>query len=57
MRIIARFTKDGCGYDPETGIKLPRGTNVMYHPVFWDIDKKEAEKIAEEHGAKLVICE
>lgn len=51
---IARFTKDGCGYDPASKRTLPRGTNVMYHPVFWGVAKSDAEKLAKDHGANLV---
>jgi len=50
----ARYTKNGCGYDPNLGTELPRGTNVMYHPVYWNISRGRAEEVAKEHGANLV---
>lgn len=55
--IIARFTKDGCGYDPVNDSKLPRGTNVMHHPVFWDVERKWAKQTAKDTGSKLVVCQ
>ncbi len=54
---IVRFTKNGCGYDPTTRQTLPRGTNVMYHPVFWDVSPEAARKVAKEHNANLVYCD
>jgi predicted kinase len=56
-RIIARFTKNGCGYDPRSRECLPRGTNVIHHPVFWDVSRERAKAIATEHGANLVVCD
>lgn len=50
----ARYTKNGCGYDPLTFRTYPKGTNVMYQRVFWDIDYEAAKRVAEEHGANLV---
>ena len=49
----ARFTRNGRGFDPTTGRELKRGTNVIYHPVFWNIPRYRAEAVAKEHGANL----
>jgi len=54
--MIVRFTKNGCGYDPKTRTCLSKGTNVIYHPVFWGVTKEWAESIAEEHGVKMIDC-
>jgi len=53
--VTCRFTRNGCGYDPRTGATLPRGTNIIYHPFFWDVDRAWAHKTARDHGANLKI--
>ena len=55
-KVIARFTKNSCGFDPTTGESLPRGTNVMYHRVFWGIPLNLAKEWASKHNANLVVC-
>ena len=49
----ARFTRNGCGFDPTRDRELPKGTNVIYHPVFWNIPRERAEAVAREHAANL----
>lgn len=51
-----RFTLNGCGYHPITGESCSKGSNVIYHPVFWKLSRKQGAKVAELTGAKWVSC-
>lgn len=50
---VARFTHDGRGFDVLTGEHSPRGTNVLFQPVYWDLSKEQAKRAAELSGANL----
>lgn len=41
-----RFIKDGKNLNITTGELLPKGTNVIYHNVYWKFSKDTAKKIA-----------
>jgi hypothetical protein len=41
-----RFLKDGRAVKLETGEMASKGSNVLYHPVYWNFDRQTARKIA-----------
>lgn len=52
---VSRFTADGRGFNPVTGALAPRGTNVIYQTVYWDLSRDAAETIAALTGARLTF--
>ena len=51
-----RFTKDGCGFNPITGKLCSRGSNVLYHPVFWTLTRGQGKRMAELTESTWVSC-
>jgi hypothetical protein len=49
----ARFTARGGGFNPVTGEISRRGVNVINLPVFWDLSRAQAERVAELTGSNL----
>lgn len=52
-----RFLVGGQNLNVENGRLLPKGVNVMYHQVYWNMPKATAEKVAAWVGAKAVFSE
>jgi hypothetical protein len=50
-----RFLKDGRAVKLETGEMATKGSNVMYHPVYWNFDRQTARKIAVWTGTNAVF--
>ena len=50
-----RFLKDGRAVNLETGEMASKGSNVMYHPVYWNFDRQTARKIAVWSGTNAVF--
>ena len=50
-----RFLRGGKAVRVETGAECPRGTNIMHHPVYWNLPKATARKVANWIGAKAVF--
>ena len=53
--IPVRFLQDGCAVDIINGTKYPRGTNVLYHPVYWHFSKETSIKIGKWLSLKPVF--
>ena len=51
-----RFLKDGQNINICTGEMLKKGTNVLYHFVYWNFSRKTSIKIANWLNAKPVFC-
>lgn len=51
---VARFTRDGCGYNLDTREILPRGVNVIHQPCHWNVSREWAESMAAIHGVRLL---
>ncbi len=51
-----RFLKDGQAVKLETGEMASKGSNVMYHPVYWNFTRQTARKIAVWTGTNAVFC-
>lgn len=51
-----RFLKAGRAVKLETGEMASKGSNVMYHPVYWNFDRQTARKIAVWTGTNAVFC-
>lgn len=49
----ARFTANGCGFNPVTGESTSRGSNVIYQTVYWDLSREQAHRIADLTGSNL----
>ncbi len=52
-----RFLKDGQAVKLETGEMASKGSNVMYHPVYWNFTRVTAKKIAEWTKTKVVFSQ
>lgn len=52
-----RFLKEGCAVDLLTGVTCSRNSNVMYHPVYWNMPSAVARKVAEWTGTKVVFSD
>jgi hypothetical protein len=50
-----RFMYKGKAMDISTGWLAPKGTNVMYQPVYWNFTRATANKIAKWLGVKAVF--
>jgi len=48
-----RFIWNGQALNPVTGEVVSKGTNVMYHPVFWDMPKVVADEIGKQLGVRV----
>ena len=47
-----RFLYNGQALDITTGNLASKGSNVMYHPVYWNFTKETSKKIANWLGVK-----
>ena len=52
-----RFLMDGRAVKLETGELASKGSNVMYHPVYWNFTRDTAKKVAEWTKTKVVFSE
>ena len=52
-----RFLKEGRAMELETGTLSSKGSNVMYHPVYWNFTPKTAAQIAKWTGTKALFSE
>jgi hypothetical protein len=52
-----RFLSGGRALNITTGTLCDRGTNVMYHPVYWNFKPATVKKIVEWLGVKAVWSE
>jgi hypothetical protein len=52
-----RFLMDGRAVKLETGELASKGSNVMYHPVYWNFTRVTAKKIAEWTKTKVVFSQ
>lgn len=50
-----RFLMDGRAVKLETGELASKGSNVMYHPVYWNFTRNTAKKVAEWTKTKVVF--
>jgi hypothetical protein len=48
---------DGQAVKLETGELASKGSNVMYHPVYWNFTRTTAKKIAEWTRTKVVFSQ
>ena len=55
--VPCRFLYNGQAMDISTGDLCSKGSNVIYHPVYWDFDKPTAKELATELGVKVVFSE
>ena len=55
--IPCRFLSNGQSLNIITGELIPKGTNVIYHFVYWGFTRETANKIANWLGAKAVFSE
>jgi len=55
--VPVRFLKGGRSMNIETGELGKRGTNIMYHVVYWNFTRDTAKKIADWLGAKAVFSD
>ena len=47
-----RFLYNGQALDITTGTLASKGSNVIYHPVYWNFTKETSTKIAQWLGVK-----
>jgi mannitol-1-phosphate/altronate dehydrogenase len=52
-----RFLVNGQALEILSGDLLPKHTNIMYHPVYWNFTKETSKKIAKWLNAKPVFCD
>jgi hypothetical protein len=52
-----RFLKGGQAMDLLSGDLASKGSNVMYHPVYWNLTADTAKKVAGWTGTKVVFSE
>ena len=52
-----RFLKNGQAMNIITGHLARAGSNVLYHPVYWNFTKDTSKAIAAELGVKAVFGE
>jgi len=52
-----RFLKDGQAADLMTGHLCRKGSNVMYHPVYWNMPHEVATFVADWSNTKVVFSE
>ena len=52
-----RFLMDGQAMDLITGELASKGSNVMYHPVYWNLTADTAKKVTDWTGTKVVFSE
>lgn len=50
--IPVRFLHNGSAVNIISGEIMPKNTNVMYHPVYWNFSKETSVKIAKWLGLK-----
>lgn len=55
--VPVRFLIGGQAIDIVSGKAASKGSNIMYHPVYWNFSKETAKKIAKWLGAKAVFSE
>ena len=55
--VPVRFLRSGTAFDITTGKPVKKGSNIMYHPVYWNFTKNTAKKIAGWLAAKAVFSE
>ena len=53
--VPVRFLFNGQACEIETGRMCSKGSNVIYHPVYWNFDKETAKEIAKLTGTKAVF--
>ena len=53
--VPVRFLSGGKAINIETGQQVARGSNILYHPVYWGFTKETAKKIADWLGVKVVF--
>jgi len=53
--VPVRFLLNGGAVNIDTGEQHKRGTNVIYHPVYWIFTKETSRKIARMLGVKAVF--
>ena len=54
--VPVRFLRGGRAIQIETGQEASQGSNVMYHPVYWNFTKETAKKIGDWLGARAVFA-
>lgn len=52
-----RFLKDGQAVDLLTGHLCSKGSNVMYHPIYWNMTTETAKQVASWTETKVVFSE
>ena len=55
--VPVRFLKDGQALNIVTGKRASKGSNVIYHPVYWNFTRETARLIADQIGARAVFSE
>ena len=55
--VPVRFLIGGQAIDIVSGKAASKGSNIMYHPVYWNFTKETAKKIAKWLGAKAVFSD
>ena len=53
--VPVRFLIDGCAIDIMTGVACKKGSNVIYHPVYWGFTRATSRKVASWLGARAVF--
>jgi hypothetical protein len=54
--VPVRFLRGGRALQIETGQEASKGSNVMYHPVYWNFSKETSKKIGDWLGARVVFA-
>ena len=55
--IPCRFLYNGQAMNITSGALASKGSNIMYHPVYWNFTKEVAQEIADTLGVKVVFSE
>lgn len=55
--IPVRFLHNGQALDIISGELFSKGSNVIYHPMYWKFTKETAQEIADELGVKAVFSD
>jgi hypothetical protein len=53
--VPVRFLYNGQALSIQSGELAPKGSNVMYHPVYWNFTRETAKEIAEDLGVRAVF--
>lgn len=55
--VPCRFLFSGQAVDISNGHLCSKGSNVIYHPVYWNFDRATAKELATELGLKVVFSD